>query len=37
MLIIGLAFTVRAVLKAGSRAVTRITLQKLPMTSLGGG
>jgi hypothetical protein len=45
MLIIGLAFTVRAVLnassravlKAGSRAVTRITLQKLPMTSWGGG
>jgi hypothetical protein len=37
MLIIGLAFTVRAVLKAGSRAVTRITLQKLPMTKGGGG
>jgi hypothetical protein len=41
MLIIGLAFTLRAVLnassravlKAGSRAVTRITLQKLPMAS----
>jgi hypothetical protein len=31
MLITGLAFTVRAVLKAGSRAVTRITFQKLPV------
>ncbi len=37
MLITGLAFTVRAVLKAGSRAVTRITFQKLPVRNRGGG